>query len=172
MVSNPSPSAQSKPKRKSKFLSKEDQQIHLQNNQMMERLNNMEDEIMQRLYGEDTAATKKKNEMRDDLLIWMDENLEDPAVMSVYTKPIGFINRENRNAEELEADEQRAVRFYGMKPTKKYLTPLKPSTTPLLRKSQEQSAGKTQQTAQKSQTTAANRSQAAQSAAAKQPQKN
>ena len=96
--------------------------------------------------------------MRDDLLIWMDENLEDPAVLSVYTKPIGFLNRENRTAEELEVDEQRAVKFYGLKPTKKYLTPLKPLTTPLLRKSQEQLASKTQQTAQKSQTSAVTKS--------------
>ena len=43
--------------------------------------------------------------MRDDLLIWMDERFEDPAVLNVYTKPIGFIHRDNRNAEEQEEDE-------------------------------------------------------------------
>ena len=40
---------------------------------------------MQKLYGEDNAKTKERNQMRDDLLIWMDEKFEDPSVMSVYT---------------------------------------------------------------------------------------
>ena len=60
---------------------------------------------------------------QDNLLIWMDEKFEDPAILEMYTKPVGFIQTEGKNEEEQLEGEQKAIKFYGLKPSMQY-TPL------------------------------------------------